>query len=101
MWDPRIVKPLDQELLRDAARHRFVVTVEDGIVVGGIGSQIAEGVAALDESRESPPFSVLGTPAQFLAHGKPDRILADLGLDGAGIAASVTKALVAGRVILD
>jgi 1-deoxy-D-xylulose-5-phosphate synthase len=101
VWDPRVVKPLDGELLHDAARHRLVVTVEDGIVVGGIGSQIAEAVAALDETRQSPPFAVLGTPAQFLPHGKPDRILAELGLDGAGIAATVTKSLVAARVILD
>jgi deoxyxylulose-5-phosphate synthase len=43
----------------------------------------------------------LGTPAQFLAHGKPDRILADLGLDGPGIAAATAKALAAAHVILD
>jgi deoxyxylulose-5-phosphate synthase len=38
---------------------------------------------------------VLGVPAEYLPHGKPDRILAELGLDGAGIAASTAKALAA------
>jgi 1-deoxy-D-xylulose-5-phosphate synthase len=101
VWDPRVVKPLDAEMLTDASRHELVVTVEDGIAVGGIGSQIVEGIAALDESRQSPPVLVLGTPPAFIAHGKPDRILADLGLDAAGIAAASAKALTAARVSLD
>jgi 1-deoxy-D-xylulose-5-phosphate synthase len=93
VWDVRVAKPLDTEMLRDAARHRLVVTVEDGIRVGGVGSQIAEGIAELEESRQSPPVLVLGTPPEFLPHGKIDRIHAELGLDGAGIAAATTKAL--------
>ena len=101
VWDPRVVKPLDVEMLEDASHHELVVTAEDGIAVGGIGSQIAEGIAALDESRQSPPVLVLGTPSAFIAQGKPDRILADLGLDGPGIAAASAKALTAARVSLD
>jgi 1-deoxy-D-xylulose-5-phosphate synthase len=101
VWDPRVVKPLDLDMLRDASNHELVVTAEDGIAVGGIGSQIVEGIAALDESRQSPPVLVLGTPSAFIAHGKPDRILADLGLDGPGIAAASAKALTAARVSLD
>jgi 1-deoxy-D-xylulose-5-phosphate synthase len=101
VWDPRVVKPLDVDLLRDAARHQLVVAVEDGIAIGGIGSQVAEGIAALDESRKAPPVVVLGTPAEFLAHGKADQILAELGLDGPGVAAAATKALVAAHLIVD
>ena len=101
VWDPRVVKPLDHEMLVDAARHELVVTAEDGIITGGIGSQIAEGIADLDESRQSPPVLVLGTPRAYVPHGKPDRILADLGLDGAGIAAATAKALAAARISLD
>jgi deoxyxylulose-5-phosphate synthase len=41
---------------------------------------------------------VLGTPSQYIPHGKADRILADLGLDAAGIAAAATKALAASHV---
>jgi hypothetical protein len=44
---------------------------------------------------------VLGTPSDYLAHGKSDRILADLGLDGPGLAASVAKALAGSDTDLD
>ncbi|HUS61635.1 MAG TPA: hypothetical protein VMY34_05520, partial [Acidimicrobiales bacterium] len=93
--------PHDVDRLSDAGRHGLVVSVEDGIVVGGIGSQIVEGIAGLRESRECPPAIVLGTPAQYIPHGKPDRILADLGLDGPGIAAAALKALAASRAVVD
>ena len=92
VWDVRVCKPLDAAMLRDAARHRLVVTVEDGIRVGGVGSTIADAIADLTEGRQSPPVLILGTPLEYLPHGKPDRILAELGLDGAGVAASIVKA---------
>ncbi len=95
VWDMRVVKPLDQAMLLDAAGHGLVVTVEDGIRSGGIGSQVVERLAALAESRQSPPVLVLGTPDAYIAQGQPDQILAELGLDGAGVAAATTKALVA------
>jgi len=97
VWDVRVCKPLDVEMLVDAARHSLVVTVEDGIVVGGVGSQVHEALAALDEARIAPPTLVLGVPAQFIPHAKPDQILAELGLDAAGIVASTQKALAAAR----
>jgi 1-deoxy-D-xylulose-5-phosphate synthase len=97
VWDVRVVKPLDQRMLGAAARHRLVVTIEDGIVQGGIGSQIVDGMASLEESRAIPPVLNLGIPSAFLPHGKADRILADLGLDGPGVAAATQKALVAVR----
>ena len=93
VWDPRCLKPLDVEMLADAARHQLVVTVEDGTRVGGAGSAIADAIAALDERRVAPPVLMLGTPDRFIAHGDPAVILAQLGLDSAGIVTSVTKAL--------
>ncbi|MDQ3758020.1 MAG: 1-deoxy-D-xylulose-5-phosphate synthase, partial [Actinomycetota bacterium] len=93
VWDVRVVRPLDARMLADAARHRLVVTVEDGIRVGGAGMYIAEALAALDESRQAPPVLVLGVPDEFIPQAKPDRILARLGLDGPGIAAGAAKAL--------
>jgi 1-deoxy-D-xylulose-5-phosphate synthase len=98
VWDVRVVKPLDPEMLVDAGRHSLVVTVEDGIKVGGIGSQIAEGIAEQTESRRCVPVLVLAVPSEYLAHGKPDRILAELGLDGPGVAAATAKALAAAEV---
>src|SRR5579862_2039719 len=48
VWDVRIVKPLDQEMIDDAARHAVVVTAEDGFRIGGAGSAIAERLASLE-----------------------------------------------------
>jgi 1-deoxy-D-xylulose-5-phosphate synthase len=101
VWDVRCVKPLDVDMLADARGHELVVTVEDGVLVGGVGSQIADGMAELDEARTCPPVVHLGIPAQFIAQGKADRILVDLGLHGPGIAAAATKALAAGRLTVD
>jgi 1-deoxy-D-xylulose-5-phosphate synthase len=93
VWDVRCVKPLDEELLRGAAAHRLVVTVEDGIRVGGIGMQIQDAMAALSPGRVAPPTLILGLPGEFLPHGTPEAILASLGLDAAGILASTEAAL--------
>ncbi|HUP84522.1 MAG TPA: 1-deoxy-D-xylulose-5-phosphate synthase [Acidimicrobiales bacterium] len=93
VWDPRIVKPLDTTMLVDAARHRLVVTVEDGIRVGGVGMFFADALAGLDEGRVAPPVVILGTPAEFLSHGDAPTILSSLGLDAAGIVTAVRKAL--------
>ena len=93
VWDVRIVRPLDPSMLADAANHRLVVTVEDGIRVGGAGSFMSDAIADLQESRQGPPVLVLGTPPSYIAHGDHATILAQLGLDGAGIAAATAKAL--------
>jgi 1-deoxy-D-xylulose-5-phosphate synthase len=93
VWDVRCVKPLDEEMLRDAAAHRLVVTVEDGIRVGGIGMQIQDAMAGLSESRACPPVLILGLPSEFIPHGHPDELLASLGLDAAGILAATETAL--------
>jgi 1-deoxy-D-xylulose-5-phosphate synthase len=92
IWDPRVVKPVDRAMLVDAARHPLVVTVEDGIRVGGAGTFLADAIAGLDEGRQSPPVVILGTPPEFLPFGDASTILATLGLDGPGIAAAVLKA---------
>jgi 1-deoxy-D-xylulose-5-phosphate synthase len=93
VWDVRVVRPLDPKMLIDASRHRLVVTVEDGIRSGGAGSAIADALADLHETRKCPPVLVLGVPTAYVPHGDPDRLLAQLGLDGPGIAAAITKAL--------
>ncbi|MHB8671057.1 MAG: 1-deoxy-D-xylulose-5-phosphate synthase [Acidimicrobiales bacterium] len=93
VWDVRVVKPLDAMMIADAAAHPFVVTVEDGVRIGGAGSAIADAIADLDEGRVAPPTLILGTPDRYLVQGAPAQILAELGLDGTGIASAVTKAL--------
>jgi 1-deoxy-D-xylulose-5-phosphate synthase len=63
-----------------------VVTAEDGVRDGGIGFTIA---GQIGSRAPNVPVRVLGVPTQFVPQGKPDDILARLGLDAAGIAATV------------
>jgi 1-deoxy-D-xylulose-5-phosphate synthase len=93
VWDARVVKPLDPNMICDAAAHPLVVTVEDGVRLGGAGTAIADAVSTLDSDAVAPPVLKLGTPDAFIAHGAPAQILAELGLDGRGIAASICSAL--------
>jgi len=84
VWDPRLVKPLDPEMLTDAAGHRLVVTIEDGLRDGGIGAAVADSLSKLAPVG-GPAVRVLGVPSVYLAQGKPDVILSRLGLDAEGI----------------
>jgi 1-deoxy-D-xylulose-5-phosphate synthase len=92
LWDTRIVAPLDSSMIDDAAEHRVVVTVEDGLAAGGVGEAMRDAVhCAAPDVR----VTVLGIPTRYLAHGKPDAILAQLGLDGPGIAGAARRSLAA------
>jgi 1-deoxy-D-xylulose-5-phosphate synthase len=93
VWDARVVSPPDDAMLDDAARHRLVVTAEDGVRHGGAGAFLLDAMAAQAEaaSLPLPAVRILGIPRQYLAQGKADDILAALGLDGAGIAESVRR----------
>ena len=95
VWDVRVVRPLDKDMIGDAAKHRVVVTAEDGVREGGAGALMADAVArhAEAQGRAVPRFEIVGVPVKFIPHGKPDRILAQLGLDADGIAASVRSVL--------
>jgi 1-deoxy-D-xylulose-5-phosphate synthase len=88
VWDARVVKPLDPAMIEDAARHPYVITIEDGLRQGGVGMSVADLVSEYTIGDTEPRVRVLGIPSQYIAHGKPDAILADLGLDAAGVTAS-------------
>ena len=76
-------------MLADAARHPYVVTVEDGLREGGIGSAIRDALAELTiAAPHAPRVRVLGTPCAYINHGSPDALLAQLGLDATGVATS-------------
>jgi 1-deoxy-D-xylulose-5-phosphate synthase len=96
VWDPRLVSPLDPEVVADAARHRAIITVEDGIVDGGIGSQFAAAVTAhfAGIGTPMPHITSLGLPTKFIPHGKADQLLATLGLDTAGLIKAARAAIV-------
>jgi 1-deoxy-D-xylulose-5-phosphate synthase len=85
----RWAKPLDTELLsKIAATHDALVTVEEGAIMGGAGSAVLE---ALQDLQQPKPVLVLGIGDVFTEHGDPVQLLAELGLDAAGIQASIEK----------
>jgi 1-deoxy-D-xylulose-5-phosphate synthase len=94
VWDVRVVAPPDAVMLAEAAGHALVVTAEDGVRHGGAGAFILDAMhAALEsEGRRGPVTRVLGVPRAYIAQGKADDILDDLGLNGSGIAESVRRA---------
>ena len=85
--DPRWVLPVPGVLLRMAARHRLVVSLEDGGRHGGFGWALA---AALRDAELDVPLRDLGIPQRFLEHGSRDEVLADLGLTAQDVARAVT-----------
>ena len=85
----RWAKPLDTELLLQvAASHDALVTVEEGALMGGAGSAVLE---ALQDAGVTLPVLRLGVPDVFTDHGDPSKIMSMLGLDSAGIEASVRQ----------
>lgn len=91
VWDPRAVAPVDPTMIADAVSHPLVVTIEDGYRDGGAGSHMTDALSshAVAEGTSMPPVEVMGIPTRFIAQAKPDAILADLGLDAAGVAETI------------
>jgi 1-deoxy-D-xylulose-5-phosphate synthase len=82
-------------MLASALTHPVVVTAEDGVRRGGAGSAIESALSELAREVGSvvPSVVTLGLPDDYLPHNRPDSLLSDLGLDGAGLAATVLAAL--------
>jgi 1-deoxy-D-xylulose-5-phosphate synthase len=87
--DMRFAKPLDEALVLDIARsHDAIVTVEEGTIAGGAGSAVGECLAA---NGVTLPLLHLGLPDHFVEHGDPAKLLAQCGLDAAGIEQAVRQ----------
>jgi len=85
--DMRFVKPLDVALVLElAATHAGLVTLEEGAIMGGAGSAVAEALAA---AGVVCPLLQIGLPDRFIDHGEQGALLASVGLDAAGIERSV------------
>src|SRR5208283_3641324 len=69
VWDVRLAAPLDASMVADAMAHNLVVSVEDGIVEGGVGSHVAAELARLIPSGGGPKVVNLGIPTSYLPHG--------------------------------
>ena len=89
VFNMRFVKPLDADAVLQAARtHEALVTVEEGSVMGGAGSAVAECLAAHGLAM---PLLQLGLPDHFVEHGDPVLLLAQCGLDAQGILRAVQQ----------
>jgi len=85
-----VALPVSAELIDHLASAHLVVTIEDGLVDGGVGQAIC---SALSTNGSAASSLSLGIPKQFLTHKKRATWLAELGLDGAGISAAITARL--------
>jgi 1-deoxy-D-xylulose-5-phosphate synthase len=89
----RWLKPIDPRLLTDwARRYPLLVSVEDNVGSGGFGAAVLE---ALAPAGLAGKVRMVALPDQFLPHGKAAEILAEHGLDAAGLATTVKEALAA------
>ena len=89
--DMRFVKPLDEALVRDlAGRHELLVTIEENAIMGGAGSAVSEFLA---EQNLLTPTLHLGLPDSYVEHAKPAQMLAECGLNEAGIEQAIRQRL--------
>jgi 1-deoxy-D-xylulose-5-phosphate synthase len=88
--DPRWVIPVPQSVVDFAREHRIVVSIEDGIRVGGVGTRIRQDLrhAGVDTGVDE-----LGLPDEFLEHDSRGNILARVGLTPDAIAAKISHQL--------
>jgi 1-deoxy-D-xylulose-5-phosphate synthase len=93
--DPRWVVPVPQSIIELSAEHRLVVTIEDGIRVGGIGTRIRQDLrsAGVDTA-----LTELGLPDEFIGHATRDQILEDVGLTPQSIARDVVAQVLGSRI---
>src|SRR5690606_4868639 len=85
----RFIKPLDKAMLLELARsHEGFVTIEDNVVAGGAGSGVSE---LLNAEAVTMPVLHLGLPDSYQHHASREDLLAEAGIDAAGIRAAILK----------
>ncbi len=94
LYDVRVLPP-DPDMIDDAVHHQRVITIEDGTRHGGAGTLMVSAVRnrAQELNRDFPTTRILGVPRAYLEHHQPDALLAEIGLDPAGIAGAVERLL--------
>lgn len=86
--DPRWVIPVSDSIVELARHHRLVVTIEDGIRVGGVGTTIRQ---VLREGGVGTAVSELGTPYEFLEHASRSELLREAGLTAEQISSEIVE----------
>lgn len=93
--DPRWVVPVAQSVIDLAAKHRLVVTIEDGIKVGGIGTRVRQDMRA---AQVDTALNEVGLPDEFLEHASRAEIMERVGLTAQSIAHDIVAQVVGSRV---
>lgn len=93
--DPRWILPVSQDLVSLAANHRLVVTLEDGIRVGGFGSRLRQ---VLRAKEVDTALNEVGIPAEFLEHAERDEILERIGLTAKDVARDIIAQVLGSKV---
>lgn len=88
-YDMRFLKPIDEQLLREVAEnYERIVTVEDGVRNGGLGSAVMEW---LNDNGYLKPVTRLGLPDKFVEHGTIEELREIVGLDKESIRKSLLR----------
>ena len=88
-YDMRFVKPIDTDILHEVGeKFRYIVTLEDGSVKGGLGSAVMEYMA---ENGYTPRIEVLGIPDRFVEHGTPAELYRVCGMDKDSVLKALLK----------
>jgi len=93
--DPRWVIPVPKSIVKLAADHRLVVTIEDGIRVGGIGTRVRQDLRA---AQIDTALSEIGLPDEFLEHASRNEILERVGLTAQSISHEIVAQVLGSRV---
>ncbi|WGD36324.1 1-deoxy-D-xylulose-5-phosphate synthase [Lysinibacter sp. HNR] len=93
--DPRWVVPVPTSVIDLAAQHRIVVSLEDGVRVGGVGTRIRQDLrcAGVDTA-----VTELGLPDEFMSHATREEILEDAGLTGQQIARDLVAQVLGSKI---
>jgi len=90
-YDMRFAKPLDEELLHEVfGKFKKIITVEDGTIVGGLGSAVLEFMNAHGYKAD---VKIMGIPDRLVEHGTPKELYKEIGLDAESIAAEIRSAV--------
>ncbi len=90
-YDMRFLKPIDEALLHEIlSKFKNIITIEDGTIVGGLGSAVLEFAA---DHGYSPKVNRLGIPDRFVDHGTQSELLRECEYDKAGIVKAIKKML--------
>lgn len=88
-YDMRFLKPIDTDILREVGeKFKYVITLEDGCVTGGLGSAVVEYMV---ENGYTPHVKVMGIPDKFIEHGTPEELYRVCGMDKDSVLSSILK----------